>query len=380
MASIRPNRLTGNLLRLSDMVIVGSVALLSYQLGRMDARDGPNKPASLGHAQNNSGSGTSDVDLSVVLDRGRAANSPSQFGWKAWKDILVRVFHEASDDDIATVAGGITFYGLLAFFPAISALVSLYALIADPATIRDHLVQLSFLLPPNAFSIVEDQITRVVSQGGGELGFKFALSLVFSLWSANAGMKATIGGLNVAYEEQEKRSFIWTNLTSLALTVAVLAAVLILTGVTAVLPAIFDAQSTPDAAKTGLEIIRWPIMLALLTLALSALYRFAPSRAEPQWRWVTWGSVLASILVVAISLILSWYLTNLADYTKTYGSLGAVIGLMTWIWLTSSAVLLGAELNAEMEHQTARDTTSGTPLPLGVRGAKMADTVAAEPE
>jgi membrane protein len=307
--------------------------------------------------------------------RGRQAQTPSQFGERAWKDILVRTYREFLEDRITTVGAGIAFYGLLALFPGIAALVSLYALIADPVTIRDHLFQLSFLLPPNAFAIVEDKIKRVVSQGGTELGAKFALGLSFSIWSANAGMKALIGGLNVAYEETEKRSFVRLNLISLGLTAATLMALLIIIGLSAVLPQIFDAEVNSTAATVSLNILRWPVLLALLALGLSVLYRFGPSRNEPQWRWVSWGGLVAAFLVAVTSLALSWYLTDLADYNKTYGSLGAVIGLITWMLLSACAVLIGAELNAEMEHQTARDTTIGEPKPPGTRGAEMADTI-----
>ena len=357
-----------------EVGLIASLAFLAFAAGRSVSATASTPRPVEGRVQ---GKADDNASLAAAAEpgRGRQARTPTQFGERAWKDILVRTYREFMEDRITTVAAGIAFYGLLAFFPGIAALVSLYALIADPATIRDHLFQLSFLLPPNAFAIVEDQITRVVSQGGTELGAKFALGLGFSIWSANAGMKALLDGLNVAYEEAEKRSFIRLNLISLGLTAATLVALLVIIGLSAVLPEIFDAEVNSKAATVGLNILRWPVLLALLAVGLSILYRFGPSRNEPQWRWVSWGGLVAAFLMAAISLALSWYLTDLADYNKTYGSLGAVIGLITWMWLSACAVLVGAELNAEMEHQTALDTTIGEPKPLGARGAEMADTL-----
>jgi membrane protein len=308
---------------------------------------------------------------------GRLADTPSEIPPAGWWDIVKRVFNEISADHILTFSAGIAFYCLLAIFPAIAALVSLYGLVADPATIRDHLATLSFVLPSGAFQIVEDQITRIVSQGNSELGIKFAASLIISLWGANAGTKAIIEGLNVAYEEDEKRSFLRLNLISLTLTLCSFASLLGLLAVLSVGPAVLAALHLPPVASTAVAILRWPLMFVLLMVGLAVIYRFGPSRDEPQWRWVSWGAALAAFLFVAASLLFSWYLTNFADYNATYGSLGAVIGLMTWMWLAAISVLSGAELNAEMEHQTARDTTEGRPQPLGTRSAKMADTVAA---
>ena len=309
-------------------------------------------------------------------DRGRDASSPAQIPAKGWKDILVRVYHESSKDRIVTVAAGITFYGILALFPAIAALVSLYGLVADPATIGDQLASLSFFLPAGAFDIVKDQVGRIVSQNQNALGVKLFIGVAVSIWGANAGMKAIMDGLNIAYEEEEKRGFFTLNLISLALTLATVMAVLIALGSLAVLPLVLDTLNLSNAMKTALSILKWPVMLVIVLLGLSVLYRFGPSRAQPKWRWVTWGAAFATTLWILVSVGLSLYLSNFADYNKTYGSLGAVIGLMTWMWLSSCAVLIGGELNAETEHQTADDTTTGNPLPLGARSAKMADSVA----
>ena len=307
--------------------------------------------------------------------RGRSANNPVELGSAGWRDVIVRTYKEVQEDRLIIVAGGIAFYGLLSIFPGIAALVSIYGLFAHGDTIREHLQQLSFLLPPDAFSIVDDQIRRVVAQGNGELGVKFVLGLLFALWSANSGMKGLIDGLNVAYEEEEKRSFIALNFLSLGMTVAALLSIIVLIAVAAALPAIFNDTIDSRATVVGLSLLRWPAMLGLFVVGLSLLYRFGPSREKAKWRWVSWGAAFAGVAIIAISLSLSWYLSNLADYNKTYGSLGAVIGLLIWMWLCATSILIGAELNAEMEHQTVKDTTTGTPRPMGERGSQMADTL-----
>jgi membrane protein len=307
--------------------------------------------------------------------RGRTARAPSDIPVRGWRDIFMRTYQQTTEDRITTVAAGITFFGLLALFPAVTALVSLYGLFADPATVRDHLFALSFMLPGGAFQIVEDQISRIIAQGSGELTFKLVLGLGIALWGANAGMKAIIDGLNVAYEETEKRGFIALNALSLALTLAALVAVLLAAFTVTLAPAAIAALDLPRSMSVVLIVLRWVVMAGLLTLGLSVLYRFAPSREAAKWRWVTWGGAFAAILWIAISLGLSAYLTNFADYNATYGSLGAAVALMMWIWLSACAILVGAELNSEMEHQTAVDSTTGPPVPMGMRQATMADTL-----
>lgn len=307
--------------------------------------------------------------------RGRMARHPSDIPARGWRDILLRTYRETVQDRITTVAAGITFFGLLALFPAVTALVSLYGLFADPATVRDHLFALSFMLPAGTFQIVEEQITRIVAQDSGALTFKLVLGLGIALWGANAGMKAVIDGLNVAYEETEKRSFIKLNALSLALTLAALIVVLLATFTVMLAPAVIEALRISGAAVIVLAVLRWAVMAVLLTLGLSVLYRFGPDRAYARWRWVTWGGAFAALLWLAVSAGLSAYLSNFADYNATYGSLGAAVALMMWIWLSACAVLIGAELNAEMEHQTAADSTTGRPLPMGLRQATMADTL-----
>jgi membrane protein len=316
-----------------------------------------------------------DLDVESNDWHGRTANNPAELGSAGWRDVIVRTYKEVQEDRLIIVAGGIAFYGLLSIFPGIAAIVSIYGLFAHGDTIREHLHQLSFLLPPDAFSIVDDQIRRVVVQGDGELGIKFVIGLLFALWSANSGVNGLIDGLNVAYEEEEKRTFIALNVLSLLMTVAALLSIIVLIAVVATLPAVFNDMLSSRAAIVGLSILRWPAMWGLFVAGLCLLYRFGPSREKAKWHWLSWGAAFAGAAIIVISLSLSWYLSNLADYNKTYGSLGAVIGLLIWMWLCATSILIGAELNAEMEHQTAKDTTTGAPKPMGQRGSKMADTL-----
>jgi membrane protein len=309
--------------------------------------------------------------------RGREADTPAEIPALGWKDIFWRVYEEFGQDRIMSVAAGVTYYALLALFPAIAALVSIYGLFADPATIQDHLNALSGVLPAGALDIIREQVTRIAGQGGGTLGLSFVLGLAISLWSANAGMKAVFDALNIVYDEDEKRSFLSLNLRSLAFTLGAIAFILLALAGIVVLPILLDFIGLGSGTEWLLAIGRWPVLLAGVVLGLALLYRYGPSRDKAEWKWVTPGGLVAAVLWLVVSMLFSWYVSNFGSYNETYGSLGAVIGFMTWIWISGIVVLLGAEINAEMEHQTAKDTTEGPSQPLGARGAQMADNVGA---
>ncbi len=309
-------------------------------------------------------------------ERGRKARTPSEIPAKGWKDIGLRVFHAISENNIVSVAAGVTFYVLLAIFPAIAALVSCYGLVADVATINEHLQNLQGIIPSGALEIIGEQVKRIAEKGDTTLGLTFFTGIVLSLWSANGGMKAVFSALNIVYEERERRSFVWLNLRSLAFTAgALLFIILALVGIVVVPAAIAIVGLSSEAWYIAL--LRWPVLLFAVLGGLALLYRYGPSRDAPRWRWVTWGSAIAAFAWLATSLGFSWYVANFGKYNETYGSLGAVIGFMTWIWISTTIVLVGAEINAEMEHQTEADTTRGPEQPLGTRDARMADTVGA---
>lgn len=333
------------------------------------------KPAGDRGLSARSASQRAHVARSRETGRGRGATSPLQIPFKGWHDILWRTYAQIGRDRLLAVAAGVVFYGLLAIFPAITALVSSYGLFADPATISTHLAFLADLMPAGAFAIVQEQIARIAGQGGGGLSIAFVLGLLIALWSANAGMKAMMDALNVIYDEEEKRSFLKLNLVSLLLTLGGLLILLLAVACVVVLPLALSWVGLESSAAWLIAGLRWPALLVVVTLALIVLYRFGPSRRPARWRWLIVGAVVATLIWLAASALLSFYLSNFADYNATYGSLGAGIGLMMWLWISAIAVLLGAELNSEIEHQTAHDSTVGRDRPLGRREAVMADTV-----
>jgi membrane protein len=306
--------------------------------------------------------------------RGRLAASPARIPPAGWKDVAWRVWKEVGADRLSAVAGGVTFYALLAIFPAIGAFVAVWGLFADVQSVRDQLTALAAVMPREALALVGDQMLRLAGRQDAGLSLAFVFSLALSLWSANAGMKALFDGLNIAYDETERRGWLKLTLSTLLFTIG---AILFLAVTTAVLVA------APWALRRlglgGLDAIwaplRWLVLLAASMAAFSLLYRFGPSRQLAKWRWVNWGAVFAAAGWLMGSLAFSWYVNNVAHYDVTYGSLGAVIGFMMWVWFSVMVLLIGAELNAEIEHQTALDSTTGPPQPIGARGAAMADTV-----
>lgn len=310
--------------------------------------------------------------------RGRQAATPMRIPWRGWKDILRRTYAEISADRLLLIAAGVVFYAMLAVVPAITALVSLYGLFAKASSINTHLGFIAGLLPGGAYELISEQIVRIAANSDGKLTFAFAIGLGIAMWSANAGMKAIFDALNIVYDEDEKRSFIKLNLISLSFTLGAVVVLLLAIASVVVVPLVLAYLGFAAEQQAGFfPLLRWPVLFVVVMFGLSLLYRFGPSRRNAQWRWVSVGSVFASFAWLAISVAFSWYLSKFADYNATYGSLGAVIGLMMWLWLSNTVILVGAELNAEIEHQTARDSTVGHAKPLGARGAVMADTVGA---
>jgi membrane protein len=307
--------------------------------------------------------------------RGRKASSPLQIPWTGWKDIFWRTYAGIGEDRVLAIAAGVVFYSLLALFPAITAGVSVYALFADTSTIASHIANLSTVLPGGAIEIVSEQVHRIVQNGAGSLTLGFVVGLGVAIWSANAGMKAIFDALNVIYDEDEHRGFIKLNLVSLLFTVAAIALAMTMVASVVVVPLVIQYIGFESVASMVVTYGRWPAMFVVAILALAVLYRFGPSRQFAQWRWLSVGSLFAAVVSLIGSIAFSWYVANFGTYNATYGSLGAAIGMMMWMWMSIIVVLVGAELNAEIEHQTARDSTTGAPLPLGARGATMADTV-----
>jgi membrane protein len=311
-----------------------------------------------------------------AIGHGRFAQSPGQIPSAGWKDVLFRTYQQINEDRLLATAAGVVFYGLLAIFPAVTALVSSYGLFADPSTVAGNLQSLvAVLLPEGSFTIVQDQIGRVLAKQNTTLGLTFSFGLLLAIWSANAGMKAVLDALNVVYEEKEKRGFLKLNLVSLSFTIASLISILIMIGAVIAVPLLLSRLGLAERAELIIRLGRWPVLLLFVLSGLAILYRYGPSRTTPRWQWLSVGAAIAAVLWLAGSALLSWYLSNYANYTATYGSLGAAIGLMTWMWMSAIIVLCGAELNSEIEHQTTVDSTEGRDKPLGARGATIADTV-----
>jgi membrane protein len=307
--------------------------------------------------------------------RGRGAHTPREIPAAGWRDVLWRVKDEMAKDNLSLVAAGVAFYALLALFPAIAATVSIYGLMVDPQTVSDQLAATSQVLPEETRGLIEEQLTRVSSSASTALSLGAIVSLLLALWSANKGTQSLISALNIVYDEPEKRGFIRLTLISLGLTLGIILFLIVGLAAIAAMPALFANLGLAESIMQLASWLRWPILGLAFVIGLAVFYRFAPSRDEPRWRWVSWGAVVATVLWLVGSALFSWYVTNFGSYNETYGSIGAVAVLMMWFWLSALIVLLGAELNAEMEHQTEQDTTRGSKRPMGERGAYVADTV-----
>ncbi len=306
---------------------------------------------------------------------GREADSPAEIPWRGWRAVLGRTFREIISDKISLVAAGCAFYAMLALFPAISMLISIYGLVFNPATVEPQLQVLRHLLPPAGFSLIADRVHTLVAQKPGALGFSLIVSTLITLWSSATGTKSMLSALNLAYEENEARSFIRFQVTGFVFTIAAILSAVIGLALLLFLPATLTFLGLPANQKGVIQLLSLLVLVAFVMLALSVLYRFGPSRHQAKWHWVTPGSALATVLWLIASAAFSFYVGHVASYDATYGPLGAVIGVMMWFWVSAYVVLAGAELNAELELQTVRDSTSGPPKPLGRRGAYVADHV-----
>jgi membrane protein len=305
--------------------------------------------------------------------RGRLAEHPHHIPRKGWIDIVWRVAMGYFGDRVGFVAGGVTFFILLSLFPTLAAFVTIYGLFADPADAWGRLSFLYAFLPGNVVQFLGDEMARLAGNSNSQLTFTLVWTLALSLWIANNGIKTLFYGLNLAYHEVEKRNIVTYNLLCMAFTVSGLLAVMISAGLVVGVP-IFLALFGLQDEWAYLAPLRWPLLFVGYAAALTLIYRTGPCRARARWRWLTPGAVFAAVVSVLLSFVFSWYLTNFVR-TDSYGPLAAIMGFLLWTWLSVQIILMGAKLNAEIEHQTALDTTTGAPAPLGDRGAVMADSV-----
>lgn len=317
----------------------------------------------------------SDLGAARQKGRGREADAPTAFPPRAWKDILKRTLADIGRDHVMLIAAGVAFYLLLALVPALTAFVAIYGLFADQSTVLDHISLLEGIVPAGGLDIVREQLQRLVSEGNTALGWTLVISLGIALWSASAGIKALFEAMNVAYEQEEDRGFIKIAALGLAFTLGLAVAAALALAAVIVLPAVVAILPIGPAVSWLARILGYVVLFGVLALGLAALYRWGPARAQARWRWITPGAGLAVLLILVVSLAFSFYVSNFGNYNATYGSLGALIGFLTWMWISITVVIMGAELNSEIEHQTARDSTTGEEKPMGERGAYVADTI-----
>ena len=306
---------------------------------------------------------------------GRGASLPHQIPFKGWWRIAGRLVGSFFRDRVMLVSAGVTLYMLIALVPALSTVVSIYGLFARPETIGEQVALLNGIVPQGGLDLIRDQLTRIASQGQDSLGWALIAALAVAIWSASLGVKGLFEAMNVAYGEREKRGIIKKNALALLFTFgAAMVAVTTLT-VVVVLPAILSILPMPFGVESAVRVLSFFLLATILLGGLSVLYRWGPSRVDAKWQWITPGAIFAVVDILVVSILFSWFVASFGTYTATYGSLGAIIGFLTWLWISVIAVVMGAELNAEMELQTAMDTTMPPDKPIGQRGAFVADTV-----
>ncbi|MBA4148545.1 MAG: YihY/virulence factor BrkB family protein [Verrucomicrobia bacterium] len=311
-------------------------------------------------------------DSADAKNRGREAERPTAIPRKGWRDILKRTKAEMDDDNMLIIAAGVAFYLLIGIVPGLIALISIYGLIADPGQVQQQFAAISGVLPQAASELLSGQMQRIAGNNTAA-GWGAAISILAALWASSSAMKALVRALNIAYDETEKRSFIKLTAITLVLTLGVVATGIVAIGAIVFLPMVLNFVGFGDNSQLIANLIRWPLLALIAVLGLAVLYRFGPNRTEPQWRWVSGGAVVAMLLWVLASAAFSFYVSNFGNYNEMYGSLAAIVIMMLWLYLSSLAVLIGAELNAEMEHQTAKDTTKQPEKRMGKRGAHVAD-------
>jgi membrane protein len=307
---------------------------------------------------------------------GREAERPRDIPVAGWKEVMLRVKDQLGKNNISIVAAGAAFYLFMALFPTLVAIISIYGLVTEPAEVEQHMAQIAGFLPEGAQDMLSDRLQNISQQPDSTLGWGLVLSILLSLWSANGGTKSLFQGVNIAYKEENSRSFFALNGISLLFTLGGIVVGGIAIGLVIAFPAIIDRLGLPDGVQTALQLGRWVLLAVIIMLAFSFIYIFAPVRTRPKFRWVTWGAGIATVLWIGGSLLFTWYVENLGNFDETYGSIAAVIIMMLWFNLTSFVILIGAEINAELEHQTGKDTTIGDDNLIGRRGAYHADHVA----
>jgi membrane protein len=281
------------------------------------------------------------------LEKGRARRSVTLAA------LARRIYSEFSEDRVPAVAGGITFFFLLAVFPALACIVSLYGLFDDRGSLLEGLNAISAFLPKGAVAVLSAEVQRLVAQKPMALNLAVLFGFCVAVWSASGGLKALIDGLNIAFETAETRSLIGRTLSTLVLT---LLALLLFSGfiyLNVSLQRFIATRPFGGVLQTLVAVLAWPIAFCLVSAVISLIYRYGPNRVRTPWRWITWGSAFASVFWLIGTLIFSFYAEHFASYNRTYGTLGAMIGFLTWVWLSLVLLLTGAEIVCELERKRA---------------------------
>lgn len=307
------------------------------------------------------------------MSRGRNAETPAEIPATGWKDIAFRLKDEIAADRVGLIAAGVAFYGLLALFPAITALIAISGLLVEPNEIVGQLQNLSGVMPEEVITIITKQATAVAGSREGGLGLAAALGILVALYSASKGMASLMQGINVAYDEEEERGFFKLKLVTFALTIFLMIGLLIALLSTLGLPALLAFVDLGQMVELVITGCLWLGLVALTILGLSVLYRYAPSRDAPEWKWASVGAVTGCLMWIVASAGFAFYVSNFGSYNESFGTLAGVIVLLMWFWISAFIILLGAELNAELEAQTRVDTTQGRDEPMGQRDAEKAD-------
>jgi membrane protein len=311
--------------------------------------------------------------------RGRDANGPGEIPAAGWRDILLRLWRQTEEENVMLIAAAVAFYMMLAVFPAIGAFIAFFGVFADPQVVESQFSLLRGIITSQAWTLLDDQLVAIIGAGQARLKLATVIGLAFALWTGGAGIRAMMTSLNIVYFERETRGYLAFYGTAFVLTIGSLVLGMISLAIIIAVPLFLEIVGLARFTEDLVAILRWPLIGLIMIFCLGVLYRYGPSRRGAKTRWLSVGAIVATVLWLAGSVLFSTYVSNFGSYNETYGAIGAVIVMLMWFWVTAYVVLLGAQINAEIELQTLKDSTIGDPKPLGRRGAFVADHVGKRP-
>jgi len=308
-------------------------------------------------------------------NRGFQARSPLEIPLRGWWDISKRVYHNLSQDNLSFVAAGVAFYALLAIFPALAAIASIYAYFASPTDIHEQLSKVIAILPASSRDIILLQVSEVTQQSQKVLSMSAIGTLLLTVWSSSKGCQALITACNITYHQHNKRQFFVALLVRFLFSLGAIIVALVALLIIGILPIVLNLVGLTELIDLMITLITWPLLAIIFNGALAFLYRYAPHRNPAKWRWITPGSMLATVLWIGASVGFSFYVSQFARYNETYGSLGGVVIMLMWLYISAYIIIFGAAINASAEQQTVIDSTVGPEKEVGERGATVADTL-----